>query len=64
MRIVGVGVDPTGLGGALASDGDLRSSEHLIEAGFTPRQVVQIMTLNGARILGVAHRLETAEEGR
>ena len=62
--LMGAGVDPTGIGGALAGFGDQRNYELLSEAGFTPPQVVQIMTLNGAKILGVADRLGTAEAGK
>jgi imidazolonepropionase-like amidohydrolase len=58
------GVDPTGIGGALAGYGDQRNYELLIEAGFTPSQVVQIMTSNGARILGVQQTLGTVEPGK
>jgi len=36
----------------------------LIEAGFTPAEVVKIMTANGARILGVDGRLGTLEPGK
>ena len=35
-----------------------------IEAGFTPTQVVKIMTLNGARILGVERDLGSIETGK
>jgi imidazolonepropionase-like amidohydrolase len=58
------GVDPTGNGGALPGYGDQRNYELLIEAGFTPPQAVQVMTLNGARILGVADRLGSVEQGK
>ena len=62
--LMGAGVDPTGIGGALAGYGDQRNYELLIEAGFTPPQVVQIMTLNGARILGVSDRIGSIETGK
>jgi imidazolonepropionase-like amidohydrolase len=62
--LLAAGVDPTGLGGALAGYGDQRNYELLTEAGFTPAQTVQIMTLNGARILGVQQRLGTVEAGK
>ncbi|HJR62736.1 MAG TPA: amidohydrolase family protein [Gemmatimonadaceae bacterium] len=58
------GVDPTGIGGALAGYGDQRNYELFIEAGFTPQQAVQIMTLNGAKILGVDDRLGTVAAGK
>ena len=50
--LLAAGVDPTGVGGALAGFGDQRNYELLVEAGFTPAQAVQIMSANGARILG------------
>lgn len=62
--LLAAGVDPTGAGGALAGFGDQRNYELLIEAGFTPPQVVQIMTLNGAKILGVQDRLGSIEAGK
>ena len=62
--LMGAGVDPTGIGGALAGFGDQRNYELLIEAGFTPPQVVQIMTLNGARILGVSDRIGSVQAGK
>ena len=42
--LLAAGVDPTGLGGALAGYGDQRNYELFIEAGFTPAQAIQIMT--------------------
>ena len=62
--LMGAGVDPTGIGGALAGYGDQRNYELFIEAGFTPAQAIQIMTSNGAKILGVAQRLGTVEAGK
>lgn len=62
--LLAAGVDPTGLGGALAGYGDQRNYELLIEAGFSPAQTIQIMTLNGARILGVQQRLGSVEAGK
>ena len=62
--LLGAGVDPTGIGGALAGYGDQRNYELFIEAGFTPAQAVRIMTLNGAKILGVAQRLGSVERGK
>jgi imidazolonepropionase-like amidohydrolase len=58
------GVDPTGLGGALAGYGDQRNYELFIEAGFTPPQAIRIMSLNGATILGVQQRLGSVERGK
>ncbi len=48
--LLGAGVDPWGTG-MLPGFGDLRNFEMLVEAGFSPSQAVQVMTLNGARIL-------------
>ena len=62
--LLGAGVDPTGVGGALAGYGDQRNYELFIEGGFTPAQAIQIMTLNGARILGVAKKLGSVEQGK
>ncbi|HRP07129.1 MAG TPA: amidohydrolase family protein [Gemmatimonadales bacterium] len=62
--LLAAGVDPTGIGGALPGFGDQRNYELLIEAGFTPLQVVQIMTLNGAKILGLENELGSVEAGK
>jgi imidazolonepropionase-like amidohydrolase len=58
------GVDPTGSGGALAGLGDQRNFALLQEAGFTPLEAIQIMTLNGATILGVAKDVGSIEAGK
>ncbi len=62
--VLAAGVDPTGIGGALAGYGDQRNYELLIEAGFSPQQVVQIMSANGAKVLGVQQKLGTVEKGK
>ena len=62
--LLAAGVDPTGLGGALAGYGDQRNYELFIEAGFTPAQAVRIMTADGAKILGVDRKLGTVEPGK
>ena len=62
--LLAAGVDPTGNGGALPGFGDQRNYELLIEAGFSPAEVVQIMTLNGAKILGVDRELGSIERGK
>ena len=62
--LLAAGVDPTGIGGALAGFGDQRNYELFIEAGFTPAQAVQIMTANGAKILSVDRTLGTVERGK
>ena len=52
------------MGGALAGYGDQRDYELLIEAGFSPAKTMQIVTLNGARILGVDKQLGSVEKGK
>ena len=62
--LLAAGVDPTGFGGALPGYGDQRNYELLTEAGFAPAKTIQIMSANGARILGVADKLGTVEAGK
>ncbi len=62
--LLGAGVDPTGMGGALPGYGDQRNFELLLETGFSPVEAIQIMTLNGARILGVDGRLGSVTAGK
>ena len=62
--LLGAGVDPTGMGGALPGYGDQRNFELLIEAGFTPVEAIQIMTLNGARMLSEDSRLGSVTPGK
>ena len=62
--LLAAGVDPTGIGGALPGYGDQRNYELLLEAGFTPPQAVQIMTLNGAKVLGVDRELGSVAVGK
>ncbi len=62
--LLGSGVDPTGVGGALQGFGDQRNYELLIEAGFTPVEAIRIMTLNGAMILGVDKDLGSVTPGK
>jgi imidazolonepropionase-like amidohydrolase len=62
--LLGSGVDPTGVGGALPGYGDQRNYELLIEAGFTPVEAIKIMTLNGATILGVDKTLGSVTAGK
>jgi hypothetical protein len=49
--LLGAGSDPCCLS-AIAGYGDQRNYELLVEAGFTPEQAIQIMSANGAKILG------------
>ncbi|HEY2378759.1 MAG TPA: amidohydrolase family protein [Gemmatimonadaceae bacterium] len=62
--MLAAGVDPTGFGGALPGFGDQRNYELFIEAGFTPAQAVQIMSANGAKILGVYGKTGSLETGK
>ncbi len=62
--LLAAGVDPTGNGGALAGYGDQRNYELFIESGFTPAQAVQVMSANGAKVLGVDDELGTIEVGK
>ena len=48
---------------AIAGYGDQRNYELLIEAGFTPEQAIQIMTANGAKILGFDKWVGTIQPG-
>ncbi len=62
--LLAAGVDPTGNGGAIPGFGDQRNFELLIEAGFDPVQAIEIMTANGARILGEYDRLGSVSVGK
>jgi imidazolonepropionase-like amidohydrolase len=62
--VLAAGVDPTGIGGAIAGFGDQRNYELLVEAGFDAPTVVRIMSANGARILGVDADLGTIQTGK
>ncbi|HYO48128.1 MAG TPA: amidohydrolase family protein [Gemmatimonadota bacterium] len=62
--LLAAGVDPTGIGGALAGLGDQRNLELLVEGGFTPVEAIQIMTANGAKVLGEYDRYGSIEPGK
>jgi len=62
--LLAAGVDPTGYGAAPPGLGDQRNYELLLEAGFTARQVVQIMSANGAKVLGIDDDVGTVEAGK
>ena len=62
--LLAAGVDPTGNGGALPGFGDQRNFELLIEAGFTPIEAIQIMTANGAKVLGEYDTYGSIEPGK
>jgi imidazolonepropionase-like amidohydrolase len=57
------GCDPTGVG-TPPGLGDQREYELLIEAGLTPSQTVQVMTANGAKILGAYDNFGSIERGK
>ncbi len=61
--LLGAGSDPWGTG-FLPGFGNLRNYELLLEAGFTPEQAIQILTLNGARILGEEERIGSIAPGK
>ena len=62
--LLAAGVDPTGNGGALPGYGDQRGYELLREAGFGPEETMQIVSLNGAKILGVDKEIGSIEVGK
>jgi imidazolonepropionase-like amidohydrolase len=62
--LLAAGCDPTGIGGAPPGLGDQREYELLAESGLTPSQVVQIMTANGAKILGGYDKFGSIEKGK
>ena len=51
------GTDPTGSGGVIPGYSNHRQVELLVEAGFTPVEAIQIVTLNGAKYLGREARI-------
>lgn len=61
--LLGAGVDPWGTG-LLPGLGNLRNYELLVKAGFSAEQAMQIMTLNGARILGEDQRIGSIAVGK
>lgn len=62
--MLAAGVDPTGNGGALPGYGDQRGYELLREAGFGAEETVQIVSFNGAKILGVDQEIGSIEVGK
>ena len=54
-----VGTDPTGWGGTLPGPGNHAALRLLVEAGFTPLEVIRIATLAGARFQGIDGRVGT-----
>jgi len=61
--LLGAGSDPWGTG-FLPGFGNVRNYEMLREAGFSPAEAVQVLTLNGARILGMERTVGAVTVGR
>jgi imidazolonepropionase-like amidohydrolase len=61
--LLAAGSDPCCIS-VIAGYGDHRNFEILVEAGFTPEQAIQVMTSNGAKVLGIAERVGTIESGK
>jgi len=61
--LLGAGADPCCLH-VIAGYGDQRNFELLVEAGFTPEEAVQVMTLNSAKILGIGDRVGSIAAGK
>jgi|TARA_B110000116_G_scaffold270414_1_gene288397 enamidase len=62
--LLAAGVDPTGYGAAPPGFGDQKNYELLLEAGFSHPEVVQIMSANGAKVLGIDQEVGTIEPGK
>jgi imidazolonepropionase-like amidohydrolase len=62
--LLAAGVDPTGYGLALPGYGDQRNFEILLETDFTPEEVVQIISANGAKVLGIYDEVGSIEAGK
>jgi imidazolonepropionase-like amidohydrolase len=60
--LLGAGVDPAW--STPAGLGDHRNYELLIEAGLTAAEAIKVMTLNGAKILGIDDRLGSIAAGK
>ena len=58
------GTDPTGSGGVIPGYSNQRQVELLVEAGFTPLEAIQIVTLNGAKYLGREARIGSIAPGK
>jgi imidazolonepropionase-like amidohydrolase len=61
--LLGAGSDPWGTG-YVPGFGNLRNYEMLLEAGFAAEEAIQILTLNGARILGEEDAVGSVEKGK
>lgn len=61
--LLAAGSDPCCLH-VIAGYGDQRNYELLVEAGLSAEQAIQVMTLNGARVLGVDARIGSITQGK
>ncbi|MCC6317072.1 MAG: amidohydrolase family protein [Gemmatimonadaceae bacterium] len=61
--LLAAGSDPCCLH-VIAGYGDQRNYELLVEAGLAPAEAVQVMTLNGARVLGIDGRTGSIAAGK
>ena len=61
--LLAAGSDPCCLH-VIAGYGDQRNFELLVEAGFTAAEAVQVMTLNGAKVLGIDGRTGSLVAGK
>jgi len=59
-----VGTDPTGWGGTVPGPGNHAALKLLVDAGFTPLEVIRIATLSGARFQGIDDRVGTLAPGK
>ena len=62
--LLAAGVDPTGYGAALAGFGDQRNFELLLETDFTPIEAIQVISANGAKVLGIYDEVGSVEAGK
>ena len=60
--LLAAGSDATG--GLIPGFADQRGVELLVEAGFTPEEAIQIVSANGARVLGVFDETGTVTAGK
>jgi imidazolonepropionase-like amidohydrolase len=59
-----VGTDPTGWGGTLPGPGSHAALRLLVEAGFSPLEVIRIATLEGARFQRIDGRVGSIAPGK
>ena len=59
-----IGTDPTGWGGTLPGPGNHAALKLLVEAGFTPLEVIGIATLAGARFQHIDDRVGSLAAGK